>query len=122
MFHSGLRQEYVSTPATASRGGTESQTLFPATSVKNIDEFTAVNTSRGLSSSSWKSAPSTLNGSACQSPTTVSKQGYQSPKLSRLHQQVTQFKLLKLAQKEGTLSVSLHHSCTNTYILYNKIV
>lgn len=120
MFHSGLRQDYVSTPATASRGGTELLTLFPATVVT---EFTTGNTSGGLSSSSsWKSTPSALNGSACQSPTTVSKQGHQSPKLSRLHQQVTQFKLLKLAQKQGMLSVSLHHLCTNTYIAYNKIV
>lgn len=39
--------------------------------------------------------------SHCQSPSSVTMQSCQSPKLARLHQQVTQFKLLKLAQNQG---------------------
>lgn len=91
----GLRKDYVSTPPNSSSRGTEPPTLVPPISPKDSDEFTT----GGLS---WKSGPSALNSHAGQSlPTAESKQGCQSPKLSRLHQQVTQFKLLKLAQKQG---------------------
>ncbi|XP_078122234.1 SLAIN motif-containing protein-like [Sander vitreus] len=45
---------------------------------------------------------SSLSSSRRQSSTPVAKQGCQSPKLARLHQQVTQFKLLKLAQNQAT--------------------
>ncbi|XP_035864932.1 SLAIN motif-containing protein-like isoform X5 [Sander lucioperca] len=45
---------------------------------------------------------SSLSSSLRQSSTPVAKQGCQSPKLARLHQQVTQFKLLKLAQNQAT--------------------
>ncbi|XP_075876546.1 SLAIN motif-containing protein-like [Nelusetta ayraudi] len=91
-----LRQDYFSAPPTASTRGTVPPTLVPSIPIKDSDEFTT----GGLS---WKSAPSALNSHAGQSlPTAVSKQGCQSPRLSRLHQQVTQFKLLKLAQKQAT--------------------
>lgn len=40
--------------------------------------------------------------SSCKLPTPTAKQGGQSPKLTKLHQQVTQFKLLRLAQNKGT--------------------
>ncbi|XP_074467951.1 SLAIN motif-containing protein-like [Sebastes fasciatus] len=43
---------------------------------------------------------SSLSASPRQSPTPVAKRG--CPKLARLHQQVTQFKLLKLAQNQAT--------------------
>lgn len=92
----GLRQDYFSAPPTASTRGTVPPTLVPSIPIKDSDEFTTGDLS-------WKSAPSALNSHAGQSlPTAVSKQGCQSPRLSRLHQQVTQFKLLKLAQKQGT--------------------
>lgn len=91
----GLRQDYFSAPPTTSPRATEPPTLVPSVHIKDRDEFTT----GGLS---WKSAPSALNTHAGQSlPTAVSKQGCQSPRLSRLHQQVTQFKLLKLSQKQG---------------------
>ncbi|XP_027129095.1 SLAIN motif-containing protein-like isoform X2 [Larimichthys crocea] len=69
-----LRQDYVSTPATASpRRGSES---LP-----------------GLSA---------LSSSSCQSPTSVTIKSCQSPQMTRLHQEVTQFKLLKLAQSRAS--------------------
>ncbi|XP_039633998.1 SLAIN motif-containing protein-like isoform X4 [Perca fluviatilis] len=45
---------------------------------------------------------SSLSSSLRQSSTPVAEQGCRSPKLARLHQQVTQFKLLKLAQNQAT--------------------
>lgn len=91
----GLRQDYVSTPPNSSTRGTEPPTVDPSISSKDSDEFTTGDLS-------WKSGPSALSSHAGQSlPIAESKQGCQSPKLSRLHQQVTQFKLLKLAQKQG---------------------
>ncbi|XP_028451536.1 SLAIN motif-containing protein-like isoform X2 [Perca flavescens] len=45
---------------------------------------------------------SSLSSSLRQSSTPVAEQGCRSPKLARLHEQVTQFKLLKLAQNQAT--------------------
>ncbi|XP_031713234.1 SLAIN motif-containing protein-like [Anarrhichthys ocellatus] len=60
-----------------------------------------VSTPAGRSPESSPGQPS-LSSSPRQSPTSAAKQGCQSPKLARLHQQVTQFKLLKLAQNQAT--------------------
>ncbi|XP_032389876.1 SLAIN motif-containing protein-like isoform X2 [Etheostoma spectabile] len=46
--------------------------------------------------------PSSLSSSLRQSSSSVAQQGCHSPKLARLHEQVTQFKLLKLAQNQAT--------------------
>ncbi|KAM3601936.1 uncharacterized protein V6R79_021574 [Siganus canaliculatus] len=70
-----LRGEFVSTPSTASPR-------------RDPDSPTS-----GLLS---------LNSSSPKSPTSVTKPSCQSPKLARLHQQVTQFKLLKLAQNQAS--------------------
>lgn len=97
----GLRQDYVFAPPTASARSTEPPTLLPSGPVEASEVFAT----GGLS---WKSVPSALNSHGGQSlPAAVPKQGCQSPKLSRLHQQVTQFKLLKLAQKQGLESIIL---------------
>nr|XP_046267812.1 SLAIN motif-containing protein-like [Scatophagus argus] len=102
-----LRQDYVSTPATASsRRSTESPVTFTSyfnTYVENTDDI-APGSKTEPSSSSWQPGLSSQSSSFCQSPPSVAKQGCQSPKLSRLHQQVTQFKLLKLAQNQATSS------------------
>lgn len=118
----GLRQDYVSTPAaTALRRGPEPQVMFPSYCLKpllkTIDDFTAENKLLVSSSSCWQSGLSSLNSSACQSPTSAAKQSCQSPKLSRLHQQVTQFKLLKLAQNQGTICSFLQ--CLYTDMIYS---
>lgn len=86
--------------------------------LKNIDDFTAGNKFEASSSSLWQPGLSSLNSSPCQSPTSVAKLGFHSPKLSRLHQQVTQFKLLKLAQNQGTQCKHsfLHYLYTDIFI------
>ncbi|XP_044079643.1 SLAIN motif-containing protein-like [Siniperca chuatsi] len=101
-----LRQDFVSTPATASpRRGHESPVTLPSyfdTTVENIDDTTPGNKTEVSSSSCWQPGLLSLSSSPCQSPTSVAKQGCQSPKLARLHQQVAQFKLLKLTQSQAT--------------------
>ncbi|XP_035864930.1 SLAIN motif-containing protein-like isoform X2 [Sander lucioperca] len=97
-----LRQDYVSMPA---RRSPESPVIFPFyfnTTVENIDESTQGYKTEASSSSCWQPGLSSLSSSLRQSSTPVAKQGCQSPKLARLHQQVTQFKLLKLAQNQAT--------------------
>ncbi|KAK9536355.1 hypothetical protein VZT92_006142 [Zoarces viviparus] len=79
-----LRQDYVSTPAGRSPES---------------------NTNEASSSSCWQPGQPSFSSSPRQSPTSVAKQGCQSPKLTRLHQQVTQFKLLKLTQNQATSPV-----------------
>ncbi|XP_034539494.1 SLAIN motif-containing protein-like [Notolabrus celidotus] len=84
-----LRQDFISTPASASpKRDHESPVMFPSYSdnpLENTDDFTP-----GCGSTS------------CQSPASEAKQGCQTPRLARLQDQVTQFKLLKLAQNQGT--------------------
>lgn len=74
------------------------------TAAENTDDFTPGNQTEASSSSCWKPGLSSLTSSSCQSPTSEAKRGFQIPKLARLHQQVTQFKLLKLAQNQGAQS------------------
>lgn len=97
----GLRHDYISTPA--SRCWAEPSAMFPSyfdTSAENVELK-----SGSTPSSSWTpGVPS--SGPSCQSLLSLgSKYGCQSPKLSRLQQQVTQFKLLKLAQSQGTFLI-----------------
>lgn len=97
-----LRQDFVSVPATTSlRRNPEMLPSCLNTTVENIDKFAARNKTKAASSSCGQPGLSSLSSSCCQSPTSARKQGCQSPKLTRLHQQVTQFKLLKL-QNQGT--------------------
>ncbi|XP_059208070.1 SLAIN motif-containing protein-like [Centropristis striata] len=75
-----LRQDYVSTPACRNSG---SPGAFP---------------SEAPPSFWWQAGVTPLSSSARQA---AGKQSCNSPKLARLHQQVTQFKLLKLAQNQA---------------------
>ena len=106
-YFSGLRQDYVSTPAAAaspSRRGPGARLMLPShfnTAVENTDDFIPGNQTEASSSSCWQPGLSSLTSSSCQPPTSEAKRGFQIPKLARLHQQVTQFKLLKLAQTQG---------------------
>ncbi|XP_041864691.1 SLAIN motif-containing protein-like [Melanotaenia boesemani] len=98
-----LRQDFVSVPATTSlRRYPEMLSSCFNTTVENTDKFAARNKTKAASSSCGQPGLSSLSSSCCQSPTSARKQGCQSPKLTRLHQQVTQFKLLKLVQNQGT--------------------
>lgn len=99
----GLRHDYISMPA--SRRGAEPSAMFP--SYFDTSDETIKLQSGSTPSSSWKpGVPS--SSPSCQALSSLgSKYGCQSPKLSRLQQQVTQFKLLKLAQSQGTHSRSL---------------
>lgn len=86
----GLRRDYVSAPA--SGRGPEPSAAFPSyfdTSGETVELEPEPPPPR------WKPHQSS-----------VSRQGCQSPRLSRLQQQVTQFKLLKLAQNQGDPDVS----------------
>lgn len=74
------------------------------TTAENTDDFTTGNKTEASSSTCWQQCSQSLNCSPQQS----AKQGCQSPKLTRLHQQVTQFKLLRLAQSQGTQHAQCH--------------
>nr|XP_054586568.1 SLAIN motif-containing protein-like [Nothobranchius furzeri] len=98
-----LRQEYVSTPAAALlRSNPEMLPTYLNTKVETNVDFAAGIKTKASYSTDWQP------GSASKSPSShgssASKQDCQSPKLSRLHQQVTQFKLLRLAQNPGASS------------------
>ncbi|KAM4619796.1 SLAIN motif-containing protein-like [Polymixia lowei] len=86
-----LRQDYESSPTTTSLDSPNSFAL--PTSCKDTDQEFDVYERTGSGSSSLSSS------SACQSPTSFAKQSCHSPQLAKFHHQVTQFKLLKLAQK-----------------------
>lgn len=96
---SGLRQDYVSMPPASS--GNQNTSCFNTTT-ENIEDHGNKVRAR------WPSALPSVGFSRCQSPAT--KPECQSPKQSRLHQQVTQFKLLKRAQNQGrTTGMKLAH-------------
>ncbi|KAM6983557.1 SLAIN motif-containing protein-like [Tautogolabrus adspersus] len=100
-----LRQDFVSTPATALRSCPEStvmSTSYSKTTFENTYDFTTGSQAEVSTSSCWQPSLPSLSSSHCQSPASGGKQGCQSPKLARLQQQVTQFKLLKLAQNQAT--------------------
>lgn len=81
----GLRHDFNSTPV--SRCAAEPSATFPSY-FDSFDEATQIKSGASLSSRRPLSS-------------SESQRGCQSPKLSRLQQQVTQFKLLKLAQNQG---------------------
>ncbi|XP_078142831.1 SLAIN motif-containing protein-like isoform X1 [Centroberyx gerrardi] len=82
-----LRQDYVSTPASPASPG-----------------------SSMLLSSNFNNTSTSQSSSPCQSPTSSAQQSCHSPQLSRFHHQVTQFKLLKLAQNRAAASMSSRSS------------
>ncbi|KAM7397821.1 hypothetical protein PAMA_005919 [Pampus argenteus] len=113
-----LRQDYVSTPATASaRRNPESQATLPCYFKKaDADDLTPGNTTERLFSPCRQPHLST----PCQSPAPLVKQSCQSPKMARLHQQVTQFKLLKLAQNQGRTRSPLRTSLRSLQAVRNS--
>ncbi|XP_047463223.1 SLAIN motif-containing protein-like isoform X2 [Mugil cephalus] len=101
-----LRQDYVSMPSTAlSRRSHQSPLELPPcfhSAGESADDCTSGNKTEASSSLCQQPALSSLSSASCQSPASVAKQVYHSPRLARLHQQVTQFKLLKLAQNQAS--------------------
>ncbi|XP_051793174.1 SLAIN motif-containing protein-like isoform X1 [Acanthochromis polyacanthus] len=101
-----LRQDYISMPATASpKRSTESPVMFSSgfsATAENTDDFTPRHKTEASSSSCWQSGVPSRSSCPYQSAATAAMQGCQSPRLARLHQQVTQFKLLKLAQNQAS--------------------
>ncbi|XP_035034591.1 SLAIN motif-containing protein-like isoform X2 [Hippoglossus stenolepis] len=89
-----LRQDYVSAP----RRSPESPFYFN-TAVENSDDFTPGNKTEASSPSRWSPRLLSQSSPSSQSPTSAARQ---SPKLARLQQQVTQFKLLKLTQNQAS--------------------
>lgn len=92
----GLRHDFNSTPV--SRCAAEPSATFPSY-FDSFDEAAQIKS--GALSSCWRSDVPSLNPSRPPLSSSESQRGCQSPKLSRLQQQVTQFKLLKLAQNQG---------------------
>lgn len=93
----GLRHDYNSTPV--SRCTAQPSATFPSY-FDTFDEATQIKSGASLSSC-WRSDVPSSNPSRRSLSSSESQRGCQSPKLSRLQQQVTQFKLLKLAQNQG---------------------
>ncbi|CAB1422026.1 unnamed protein product [Pleuronectes platessa] len=87
-----LRQDYVSAP----RRSPESPFYFN-TAVENTEDFTPGNKSEASSPSRWSPRLLSQSSPSSQPPTSAARQ---SPKLARLQQQVTQFKLLNLTQNQ----------------------
>ncbi|KAM6907141.1 SLAIN motif-containing protein-like [Xenentodon cancila] len=98
-----LRQDFVYTPAgTSFKKNPETLSSHLKPSAESFDGFSEGNTTKALSSSCRQPGLSLSASLHFQPPTSSTKQGCQSPKMSRLHQQVTQFKLLKLAQNQAS--------------------
>lgn len=95
-----LRQDYVYTPRTL-----ESPLTLPSCFNTTATNICVDNITHGNKTEPSCSRTADLS-SRSQSPTPPAGQNCQSPKLARLHQQVTQFKLLKRAQNQGSSSRS----------------
>lgn len=67
----------------------------------HADDFSPRNKNSTPASTS-RPTPTAVGFSSCKLPMPAVKQGFQSPKLTKLHQQVTQFKLLRLAQNKAS--------------------
>ncbi|XP_078787381.1 SLAIN motif-containing protein-like isoform X2 [Oryzias latipes] len=96
-----LRHDYVSMPSAYSRNQQKPTSCFN-TATENTDEPVHENKVRACFPSSLPS----VGSSRCLSPAPATKQMCQSPKLSRLHEQVTQFKLLKRAQNQASTGLA----------------
>lgn len=96
----GLRHDYISAPA--SRRGAEPLATFPSYFDTSDGTIKLECGSTPTFSSFWKPGVPSSSPSYHSLLSLGSKYGCQSPKLSRLQQQVTKFKLLKLAQSQGT--------------------
>ncbi|TNM85015.1 hypothetical protein fugu_009193 [Takifugu bimaculatus] len=101
MQEASLRHDFNSTPV--SRRAAEPSATFPSY-FDTFDETTQIKSGASLSSC-WRSDVPSLNPSRRSLTSSESQRSCQSPKLSRLQQQVTQFKLLKLAQNQGAPTV-----------------
>ncbi|KAM4726535.1 SLAIN motif-containing protein-like isoform 2-T2 [Anableps anableps] len=97
---SGLRQEYISMPAATHLSRNPGMfSSYSNTEVDHSDDFSSRN-KNSVPVSLCK--PTAVGSSNCKLPMPAARQGCQSPKLTKLHQQVTQFKLLRLAQNKAS--------------------
>lgn len=128
---SGLRQDYVSTPAAALWRSSESPAMlssYSKTTLDDVDDFTPGSKTQASSSSLWRPSLLSLSFSASSSSssstTSAATRSCQSQNLVRLHQQVTQYKLLKLAQGQGTVTFYFvfNHAVAYCIISYHIII
>nr|XP_040036594.1 SLAIN motif-containing protein-like isoform X1 [Gasterosteus aculeatus aculeatus] len=96
-----LRQDYVSMPAWRSSEYSGMLPSYLNNTVESSGDLNLQNKTEASSSSRRPPGASPRSCSPRQSPTSGAQQGCESPKLARLPQQVTQFKLLKLAQNQA---------------------
>uniref|UniRef100_A0A3P9QEL8 SLAIN motif-containing protein-like n=1 Tax=Poecilia reticulata TaxID=8081 RepID=A0A3P9QEL8_POERE len=97
-----LRQAYISMPAAALlRRNSDVFSSFLNTEADHAGDVSSRNKSIAPDSA-CKPGLTAAGSSSCKLPTPAAKQGSQSPKLTKLHQQVTQFKLLRLAQNKAS--------------------
>ncbi|MEQ2265752.1 hypothetical protein XENORESO_012039 [Xenotaenia resolanae] len=98
-----LRQEYISMPAAASlRRNPDKFASYLYTEDDQADDFSPRN-KNSAPASPWKPSLSAVGSPSCKLPMPAAKQGCQGPKLTKLHQQVTQFKLLRIAQNKASM-------------------
>ncbi|XP_043996610.1 SLAIN motif-containing protein-like isoform X1 [Gambusia affinis] len=97
-----LRQDYISMPAAALlRRNPDVFSSFLNAEADYAGDFSSRNKNTAPDSA-CKPGLTATGSSSCKLPTPAAKQGGQSPKLTKLHQQVTQFKLLRLAQNKAS--------------------
>ncbi|MEQ2230960.1 hypothetical protein ILYODFUR_034557 [Ilyodon furcidens] len=98
-----LRQEYISMPAAASlRRNPDKFASYLYTEDDQADDFSPRN-KNSAPASPWKPSLSAVGSPSCKLPMPAAKQGCQGPKLTKLHQQVTQFKLLRISQNKASM-------------------
>ncbi|XP_032431866.1 SLAIN motif-containing protein-like [Xiphophorus hellerii] len=97
-----LRQDYISMPAAAAlRRNSDLFSSFLNTEADHAGDSSSRNKNTAPDSA-CRPGLTAAGSSSCKLPTPTAKQGGQSPKLTKLHQQVTQFKLLRLAQNKAS--------------------
>ncbi|XP_054899988.1 SLAIN motif-containing protein-like [Poeciliopsis prolifica] len=102
MQEDSLRQDYISMPAAVlSKRNSDVFSSFLNTEADHAGDFSSRNKSTAPDSA-CKPGLTSAGSSSCKSPTPAAKQGGQTPKLIKLQQQVTQFKLLRLAQNKAS--------------------
>ncbi|XP_014897543.1 SLAIN motif-containing protein-like isoform X2 [Poecilia latipinna] len=97
-----LRQDYISMPAAALlRRNSDVFSSFLNTEADHAGDVSSRNKSTAPDCA-CKPGLTAAGSFSCKLPTPAAKQVGQSPKLTKLHQQVTQFKLLRLAQNKAS--------------------
>ncbi|XP_038150437.1 SLAIN motif-containing protein-like [Cyprinodon tularosa] len=97
-----LRQEYISLPAVALlKRNPDMFSSFSNSEVDHSDDFSP-RIKNSVPGFPCNPDPAAVGSPSCRLPVPAAKEGCQSPKLTKLHQQVTQFKLLRLAQSKAS--------------------